>query len=189
MKTIALQTEWRKSDQTMTRYLLSTLLLSLSQAQFSPFNSFPGPVQFSSFSSSFANPGQLEFSNFVDLPSQRLRQPANQPGSDSLPPDCALPLNTGGCISYQDVNAAFAQAAESLPFQPLKFPNIGNFSNEEIGNLGTIIHEATRILAKVIKVGINFTRTEDTLTCSNNGQAIARDFSQLQARRFLHCSK
>ena len=129
----------------MTRYLLPPLF-SLSLAQFSPFP----PREFSSFTTSFANPGQLEFSNFVDLPSQRLRQPAGPAGPDNLlPPDCALPLNTGGCISYQDVNLAFAQAAESLPFQPLKYPNFGNFSNEEIGNLGTVIHEATRILAKV----------------------------------------
>ena len=145
-------------DHSMTRYLLLLLLSPLSLAQFSPFTSFPGPVQYSSYTTSFANPGQLEFSNFVDLPSQRLRQPASQSGPDSLPPDCALPLTTGGCILYQDVNAAFAQAAESLPFQPLKFPNIGNFSNEEIGNLGTIIHEATRILAKVDQLDINWTR-------------------------------
>ena len=135
----------------MTRHLLLLLLLPLSLAQFSPFTSFPGPVQFSSsYTTRFANPGQLEFSNFVDLPSQRLRQPVGQPGPGSVSPDCALPLNTGGCITYTDVNTAFGQAAESLPFQPLKFPNIGNFSNEEIGNLGTVIHEATRILAKVV---------------------------------------
>ena len=120
--------------------------LSLTVAQFSQFTSFPGPVQFPGSSS---NPGQLEFSNFVDLPSQRLRQPAGSLQPANLAPDCALPLTSGQCISYQDVNEAFVQAAESLPFQPLKFPNIGNFSNEELGNLGTVIHEATRILAKV----------------------------------------
>ena len=44
---------------------------------------------------------------------------------------------------------AFGQAAESLPFHRLKFPATGNFTNAEIGDLGTIIHETTRILAKV----------------------------------------
>ena len=120
------------------------LFLSVSRAQFSPFPGFPGPVQLP-----FTNPGQAEFSNFVDLPSQRQRQPAGLRGPENLSPGCALLLPSGQCISYQDVNTAFAQAAESLPFQPLKFPNIGNFSNEELGNLGTVIHEATRILAKV----------------------------------------
>ena len=126
-----------------------------------PFQSFPavspGPQQ--SFSAqSFGensgrgfspNPGQLEFSNFVDLPSQRLRQPAGLGGQQSLSPDCALGLPSGGCITHQDVNLAFGQAAESLPFQPLKYPATGNFSNAEIGSLGTVIHETTRILAKV----------------------------------------
>ena len=51
--------------------------------------------------------------------------------------------------AVQDVNLAFGQAAESLPFQPLKYPATGNFSNSEIGSLGTVIHETTRILAKV----------------------------------------
>ena len=127
-----------------------------------PFQSFPAvsPGQQQSFSSqSFGdnsgrgfspNPGQLEFSNFVDLPSQRLRQPAIlSSGPQNLSPDCALGLPSGGCITYQDVNLAFGQAAESLPFQPLKYPATGNFSNSEIGSLGTVIHETTRILAKV----------------------------------------
>ena len=126
-----------------------------------PFTSFPAvsPGQQQSFSSqSFGdnsgrgfnpNPGQLEFSNFVDLPSQRLRQPAVLSSQGGLSPDCALGLPSGGCITYQDVNLAFGQAAESLPFQPLKYPATGNFSNSEIGSLGTVIHETTRILAKV----------------------------------------
>jgi hypothetical protein len=121
-------------------------LFSLSVAQFSSFSTFPGSTQFPSTDQRFTNPGQLEFSNFVDLPSQRLRQPARL--TPELPPGCALLLNTGACISYQDVNAAFTQAVQSLPFQPLKFPNIGDFSNEELGNLGTVIHETTRIIAK-----------------------------------------
>ena len=36
----------------------------------------------------------------------------------------------------------------------LKFPAEGNFSNEDVGNLGTVIHETTRILAKVIQQNI-----------------------------------
>ena len=78
-----------------------------------------------------------------------MREPAGLAGPENLSPGCALALPSGGCISYRDVDAAFGQAAESLPFQPLKFPPTGNFSNEEIGSLGTVIHEATRVLAKV----------------------------------------
>ena len=54
---------WRlESDLSMTRYLLPALF-SLSLAQFSPFTSLPGPTisrEFSSFTTSFTNPGQLE---------------------------------------------------------------------------------------------------------------------------------
>ena len=100
---------------------------------------------------SFTNPGELEFSNFVDLPSQRLRQPAAVPGPENLSPGCALALNNGGCISYQDVNIAFGQAAESLPFARLRSDTYRNFSNAEIGDLGSVIHETTRILAQVQK--------------------------------------
>ena len=121
--------------------------VSPSQQQFSSSQSF-GDNSGRSFS---PNPGQLEFSNFVDLPSQRLRQPAILSGPENISPDCALALPSGGCITYQDVNLAFGQAAESLPFQPLKFPAIGNFSNAEIGSLGTVIHETTRILAQVFQ--------------------------------------
>ena len=157
--------------------LTMSLSLSLVTAQFSSFSSQNlGPAQpgfgnsfgfdvfssqspSSSFSSLNAappqrnfnnNPGQLEFSNFVDLPSQRLRQPASAPRPEqNLAPDCALALTSGGCITYQDVNLAFGQAADSLPYLRLKFPAFGNFSNAEIGALATVLHETTRILAKV----------------------------------------
>ena len=33
--------------------------------------------------------------------------------------------------------------------EPLKFPPVGNFSNKDIGNLGTVIHETARELARV----------------------------------------
>jgi hypothetical protein len=33
--------------------------------------------------------------------------------------------------------------------EPLKFPPVGNFSNRDIGNLGTVIHETARELARV----------------------------------------
>ena len=48
------------------------------------------------------------------------------------------------CITYEAVNAAFAQAREQvgLPARTTKFPT------EEIGNLGTVVQEATRFVAK-----------------------------------------
>jgi len=125
------------------------------QGNLQPFTNFGGnPRQGEqAFSNFVSNPGQRDFSNFVDLPSQKLRQqqtagrnPAN------LSPDCALALPSGGCISYEDVNAAFSLAARNLDYLPLKFPAEGNFSNEEVGNLGTVIHETTRILAKEYQV-------------------------------------
>ena len=33
--------------------------------------------------------------------------------------------------------------------EPLRFPPVGNFSNRDIGNLGTVIHETARELARV----------------------------------------
>ena len=145
-----------------------TTVLCTTTAQFNTFNQGQGSLQgnlqpFTNFggnprqgeqpfSNFISNPGQRDFSNFVDLPSQKLRQqqtagrnPAN------LSPDCALALPSGGCISYEDVNAAFSLAARNLDYLPLKFPAEGNFSNEEVGNLGTVIHETTRILAKVMQ--------------------------------------
>ena len=158
----------------MISLLPALISLSLTRAQFSPFTGFP---------SSFTNPGQAEFSNFVDLPSQRQRQPAGLRGPENLSPGCALLLPSGQCISYQDVNTAFGQAAESLPFQPLKFPNIGNFSNEELGNLGTVIHEATRILAKVfIKMFLTGPKSFSYLSLR------VTLFPALKAPRFIvHC--
>ena len=138
----------------MWTILLVTWLCGTSLAQFSNFNSFnsrplvnQGEQAFSNFVS---NPGQRDFSNFVDLPSQKLRQQqSNGRNPANLSPDCALALPSGGCISYEDVDAAFSLAARNLDYLPLKFPAEGNFTNEEVGNLGTVIHETTRILAKV----------------------------------------
>ena len=141
--------------------LLTAQFAPLSQFQQQPHSGFSNSFSFESFSfpqtpafpqtpqRSFTNPGELEFSNFVDLPSQRLREPAVIRGPENLSPSCALALPSGGCISYQDVNIAFGQAAESLPFARLRTHSFGNFTNEEIGNLGTVIHETTRILAQV----------------------------------------
>ena len=35
---------------------------------------------------------------------------------------------------------------------PLRFPPVGNFTNADIGNLGTVIHETARELARVRSV-------------------------------------
>ncbi len=43
--------------------------------------------------------------------------------------------------------------------EPLKFPPVGNFSNRDIGNLGTVIHETARELARVRFTLISSNRT------------------------------
>ena len=121
-------------------------LVNQGEPDFSNFVDFPSEVRRPPVS----NPGQRDFSNFVDLPSQKLRQrQSNGRNPANLSPGCALALPAGGCITYEDVNAAFSLAANNLDYLPLKFPAVGNFSNDEVGNLGTVIHETTRILAKV----------------------------------------
>ena len=48
------------------------------------------------------------------------------------------------CITYDAVNVAFAQARESVGgLRPVR----GEFRNEDLGNLGTVIHETSRYLA------------------------------------------
>lgn len=89
-----------------------------------------------------------QFSNFVDLPSQRLKVGPSKTDIQG----CALKLADGTCVKYEDVNAAFHAAAKNLPFMPLKFPAEGDFNNEEVGNLGTVLHETTRLLAEMYRV-------------------------------------
>ena len=89
--------------------------------------------------------GRRQFSNFVDLPSQRLQEDGRTGGESQ---DCAMRLQGGRCVTYQEVSETFHEAAASLPFMPLKFPAEGDFSNEEVGNLGTVIHETARLLAQ-----------------------------------------
>ena len=69
----------------------------------------------------------------------------------------------------QAVSKAFHRAARDLPFMPLKFPAEGDFNNEEVdawsppaflnltstikvGNLGTVLHETSRLLAEQFDV-------------------------------------
>jgi hypothetical protein len=49
--------------------------------------------------------------------------------------------------------------------EPLKFPPVGNFSNRDIGNLGTVIHETARELARV---RLTFLRTQHQPHCNEN---------------------
>ena len=93
-------------------------LVNQGERDFSNFVDFPSEVRRPSVS----NPGQRDFSNFVDLPSQTLRQQqSNGRNPANLSPGCALALPSGGCISYEDVNAAFVLAARNLDYLPLKF--------------------------------------------------------------------
>lgn len=78
-------------------------------------------------------------------------RPNNADASPS-PSGCALiiPGPQGGssadvCITYEDVNSAFLTAKDKVGLPPVKN---GDFKTEDVGNLGTVIHEATRILAQ-----------------------------------------
>ena len=75
--------------------------------------------------------GLRQFSNFVDLPSQRLQEAA---GGGEEGGRCAVMLkgaNQGQCITYQAVSEMFHRAASNLPFMPLKLP-VDLDSNEEV---------------------------------------------------------
>lgn len=48
------------------------------------------------------------------------------------------------CITFEAVNAAFAAARESVGLPPVR----GEFEIEDVGNLGTVIHETSRYLAR-----------------------------------------
>lgn len=48
------------------------------------------------------------------------------------------------CITFDAVNAAFTSARDSVGLPPVR----GEFRGEDVGNLGTVIHEASRYLAR-----------------------------------------
>ena len=47
-------------------------------------------------------------------------------------------------ITYDAVNAAFVSARDRVGLPPVR----GKFTTHDVGNLGTVIHEASRYLAK-----------------------------------------
>ena len=49
------------------------------------------------------------------------------------------------CITFEAVNAAFLSARDRVGLKPV---NNGKFKADEVGALGTVIHEASRFLAK-----------------------------------------
>ena len=49
------------------------------------------------------------------------------------------------CITFEAVNAAFLSARDRVGLKPV---NDGKFKADEVGALGTVIHEASRFLAK-----------------------------------------
>ena len=52
--------------------------------------------------------------------------------------------SAGTCITYDAVNAAFVAARDSVGLPPAR----GKFETDDVGNLGTVIHETSRFLAK-----------------------------------------
>ncbi|XP_023337956.1 peroxidase [Eurytemora carolleeae] len=97
----------------------------------------------------FRGSNERDFSNFVDLPSQRLQ--ASQPQRGGASPqgnsDCALELSNT-CITYTEISEAFVTARDSVVRIPLKSPRSGSFDRDEVHNLGVVIQETTRILAQ-----------------------------------------
>jgi len=52
--------------------------------------------------------------------------------------------NQQTCITYDAVNSAFEQAKRTVGLNPVR----GHFSSADVGNLGTVVHETSRNLAK-----------------------------------------
>jgi len=115
-----------------------------------------------------------DFSNFVDLPSQELRNLGHNEQDRANHGDCALELDHGGCITYRDVNNAFSIADRNLDYFDLRFRPRGNLSNEEMGNLGTVIHETTRILAKEFR--LNPRLLNEGLSQIDTTKTVIRDY-------------
>jgi len=109
-----------------TGLLVATALLSTAAGQFSnvgPASSAPGCA--------LIIPG---------LPKTSLFDHANNIfGGPSVPFD-----GENTCISYDAVNAAFTQARKRVGLRPVH----GKFEIRDVGNLGTVVHEASRFLAK-----------------------------------------
>jgi len=47
------------------------------------------------------------------------------------------------CVTYEAVNSAFTQARDRVGLPPVT----GKFDTDAVGRLGTVVHEASRILA------------------------------------------
>jgi len=73
--------------------------------------------------------------------------PPPGPGRQSFPSGCALiiPSFQGQdiCVTYEAVNAAFTEARDRVGLPPVT----GKFDTDAVGRLGTVVHEASRILA------------------------------------------
>jgi peroxidase len=108
----------------MLRWLVVTLVADLSRAQFPRHRPAPSGC-------ALIIPGPPKSSLFDHT--------NNVFGGHPAPFDSQ---NT--CITYEAVNAAFTSARDRVGLPPVR----GKFTTHDVGNLGTVIHEASRFLAK-----------------------------------------
>jgi len=134
---------------------------------------FSSGLQFSSFNTVG---GGRDFSNFVDLPSQRLQLATGQSASNKLAadPNCALVLpGYEYCITYSDIDIAFSQATEALQAR-LRYRPTENLSTEEVGELGTVIQETSRLLAT--KYGLPAITLFDSLSLIDTSRTLIGNY-------------
>eukprot|EP00088_Acartia_fossae_P020565 TRINITY_DN2211_c0_g1_i10.p1 TRINITY_DN2211_c0_g1~~TRINITY_DN2211_c0_g1_i10.p1 ORF type:complete len:747 (-),score=69.80 TRINITY_DN2211_c0_g1_i10:194-2434(-) len=165
----------------MSRSRYRTMLKLLVMCQFLP-NTVVTTPQFNFQQFQFTTPGPLgrDFSNFVDLPSQRLQSSVPSAGlaaSNSIDPNCALVIpGYEYCITYQVVDSAFYSALELLRV-PLKIEIGDTFDRDEINNLAEVIQEATRIIAQTY--GLNQAVVFDSLSLIDTSRTMISRYCPL----------
>jgi len=120
--------------------VLFILLLPLASAD-------PQSFSFGSFGSSLGGGAGRDFSNFVDLPNQRLQASQPQAGPGTENPECALLIpGYEFCVTYSSIDAAFHNARQTLRAS-LKTQN-EEFDKDDINDTAEVITEVVRILAE-----------------------------------------
>jgi peroxidase len=116
----------------MPRFVLVALLATAAVGQFGPPPP-PSSPDYSNAGCALIIPGPGRSSAFDH---------ASGVFGNGYPPQQGYVDNT--CITYEAVNAAFASARDRVGLPPPR----SKFVAENVGNLGTVIQEATRYIAK-----------------------------------------
>jgi len=134
------------------------------------------------------------FSNFVDLPSQRLQEKVPQKKKLVGPAaaDCALEVpEIGRCVTYTAINNAFIAARDRITDEPLKFQSSENFTNAEVGNLGNVLHETVRELTERYKLPLDvvtdgLSKIDTTKTMIKDYCPVYYNIGECQYTRYRH---